>query len=33
MAQQNGQPEPIPIRERVGSNRIQLDTIYQLMIE
>ena len=33
MAQQNGQPELIPIHELVGSNTIQLDTIYQLMIE
>jgi len=33
MAQQYGQPELIPIHELVGSNTIQLDTIYQLMIE
>ena len=33
MAQQNGLPELIPIHELVGSNTIQLDTIYQLMIE
>ena len=33
MAQQTGQPELIPIHEFVGSNTIQLDTIYQLMIE
>jgi hypothetical protein len=33
MAQQDGQPELIPIHELVGSNTIQLDTIYQLMIE
>ena len=33
MSQQNGQPELIPIHELVGSNTIQLDTIYQLMIE
>jgi hypothetical protein len=33
MAQQLNQPELIPIHELVGSNTIQLDTIYQLMIE
>jgi hypothetical protein len=33
MAQQNIKPELIPIHELVGSNTIQLDTIYQLMIE
>jgi hypothetical protein len=33
MAQQSNQPELIPIHELVGSNTIQLDTIYQLMIE
>ena len=33
MAQQTGQPELIPIHELVGSNTIQLDTMYQLMIE
>ncbi len=33
MAQQKDQPELIPIHELVGSNTIQLDAIYQLMIE
>ena len=33
MTDQKGQPELIPIHELVGSNTIQLDTIYQLMIE
>jgi hypothetical protein len=33
LAQKNGQLELIPIHELVGSNTIQLDTIYQLMME